>query len=149
MSMFGNNYNNNSNSFSGSQIGGGGGGGGGFMNNNENFNSSNKQSGNNNNRAIIPYDQRKLSQITIKQIKTASPPQPEQVGVFIDNVEVSQISIVAQIQSLDIQSSHTTLTINDFSGSLQAKKWTNDDQQGMQQNDDSINLTLSRMQIYI
>lgn len=136
MSMFNNSYNSSSSQFGGSQIGGGG-----FMNNNnENFNSSNKPQSN---RAVIPYDQRKLSQITIKQIKTAPPIQPDE-NLKIDGVEISQVSMIAQIVSIDIQTSHTTLKINDFTGTLDAKKWTNDNQPQSMGNDDSMNLVEGR-----
>mmetsp|Transcript_45041 Transcript_45041/g.40296 ORF Transcript_45041/g.40296 Transcript_45041/m.40296 type:complete len:314 (+) Transcript_45041:131-1072(+) len=136
MSMFNNNnYNSSSSQFGGSQIGGGG-----FMNNNENFNSSNKPQSN---RAVIPYDQRKLSQITIKQIKTAPPIQPDE-NLKIDGVDISQVSMIAQIVSIDIQTSHTTLKINDFTGTLDAKKWTNDNQPQSMGNDDSMNLVEGR-----
>ena len=135
MSMFSNdnNYNSNASQFGGSQIGGGG-----FMNNNnENYNKPQS------NRAQIPYDQRKLSQITIKQIKTAKPPQQEE-NLTIDGVEISQVSMIAQIVSIDIQTSHTTLKINDFTGTLDAKKWTNDNQPQSMATEDSMNLVLSQ-----
>eukprot|EP00483_Globobulimina_turgida_P001629 UN01631 len=116
MSMFNNNYNAGSSQFSGSQIGGG------FVsNNNENFGDSN----NFNNKPVlqkIPYANRKLSQITIKQIITAAPPQPDE-HLVIDNVEISQVQMIAQIQSINVQTSHTTLRVNDYSGSLDIKQW--------------------------
>jgi len=121
--MFDNNYNSGANQFSGSQIGGGG-----FMqNNNENYNSSNKPKA-----AMIPYEQRKLSQITIKQIITAPPPQPEE-NLMVDGVEISQICMVAMVESVDVQSSHTTLTLNDYTASIEAKQWSNDQLSQQQQ----------------
>ena len=75
----------------------------------------------------IPFDQRKLSQITIKQIKTAKPPQPKE-HLKIDGIEISQVFIIAQIVSIDIQQSHTTLKVNDLSGTLDVKKWKNDEE---------------------
>jgi len=129
--MFGGNYNSASSTFSGSQIGGG------YMNEENNFNASNKMYGGGGSAqsraAVIPYDQRKLSQVTIKQIKTAKPPQPDE-NLVIDGVEVTQLCMIAQIQSIDVQSSHTTLTISDLTGTLEAKQWTNsEDPQSMKQ----------------
>jgi len=94
MSMFnGNNSfnsgsNTGSNTFSGSQIGGG------FVSNDSNMGGAGKSQ-----QRVIPYDERKLSQVTIKQI-----------------------------QSIDCQSSHTSYRINDLTGSLDAKQWNNDGQ---------------------
>jgi len=115
MSMFnGNNsYNSGSNQFSGSQIGGG------FV--------SNDSGGGKSQQRVIPYDERKLSQVTIKQILTAPPPQPDE-PLYIDGQEISQLQMVAQIQSIDCQSSHTSYRINDLTGSLDAKQWVNDNQ---------------------
>eukprot|EP01083_Nonionella_stella_P053588 141709_1 len=39
--------------------------------------------------------------------------------------------MIAMIQALDVQSSHTTLTINDYTASIEAKQWNNE--QGQQQ----------------
>merc|ERR1712130_359634 len=97
--------------------------GGGFVTN-ENFNSSNNAP----QKVQVPYEKRKLSQITIKQIITAPPPQPEE-NLKVDGQEISQVVLIAKIESIDIQSSHTTLRINDYSGSIDAKQWHNDDQQ--------------------
>lgn len=120
MSMFDNNgndsYNSSANQFGGTQVGGG------FTN--ENYNSSNVAP----QKATVPYEKRKLSQITIKQIITAPPPQPEE-NLKVDGQEISQVVMIAQIESIDIQSSHTTLKINDYTGSIDAKQWHNDDQQ--------------------
>jgi len=120
MSMFnGNNsYNSGSNAFSGSQIGGG------FVSNDS---SMGGDSGGKSQQRVIPYDERKLSQVTIKQILTAPPPQPDE-ALFIDGQEISQLQMVAQIQSIDCQSSHTSYRINDLTGSLDAKQWNNDNQ---------------------
>merc|ERR1711997_818834 len=96
--------------------------GGGFTN--ENYNSSNVAP----QKATVPYEKRKLSQITIKQIITAPPPQPEE-NLKVDGEEISQVVMIAQIESIDIQSSHTTFKINDYTGSIDAKQWSNDDQQ--------------------
>merc|ERR1712129_375483 len=76
---------------------------------------------------VIPYDERKLSQVTIKQILTAPPPQPDE-PLFIDGQEISQLQMVAQIESIDCQSSHTSYRINDLTGSLDAKQWSNDNE---------------------
>eukprot|EP01083_Nonionella_stella_P092681 259512_1 len=113
--MFNNNnsYNSGPSQFSGSQIGGG------YVSN-ENFNSSNKPI-----QPKIPFDQRKLSQVTIKQIVSAPPPQPEEY-LLIDGQEISQLVMVAQIESIDIQSAHTTYNVTDYTGSLEAKQWSND-----------------------
>jgi len=122
MSMFnGNNSfnsgsNTGSNTFSGSQIGGG------FVSNDSNMGGAGKSQ-----QRVIPYDERKLSQVTIKQIMTAPPPQPDE-PLFIDGQEISQLQMVAQIQSIDCQSSHTSYRINDLTGSLDAKQWNNDGQ---------------------
>jgi len=121
MSMFENggndSYNSSANQFGGTQVGGG------FVSN-ENYNSSNAQP----QKATVPYEKRKLSQITIKQIITAPPPQPEE-NLKVDGEEISQVVMIAQIESIDIQSSHTTLKINDYTGSIDAKQWHNDDQE--------------------
>jgi len=116
--MFGNNndYNSSSSKFGGTQVGGG------FVQN-ENFNSSNNNFSKPN---VVPYEQRKLAQITIKQIITAPPPQPDE-PLSIDGQQISQVSMIAQIQSINIQSSHTTLKVNDYTGTLDAKQWHNDD----------------------
>jgi len=113
MSMFnGNNsYNTGTSTFSGSQIGGG------FV--------SNDSGGAKAQQRVIPYDERKLSQVTIKQILTAPPAQPDE-PLYIDGQEISQLQMVAQIQSIDCQSSHTSYRINDLTGSLDAKQWNND-----------------------
>jgi len=113
MSMFNgtNSYNTGSNTFSGSQIGGG------FV--------SNDSGGAKAQQRVIPYDERKLSQVTIKQILTAPPAQPDE-PLYIDGQEISQLQMVAQIQSIDCQSSHTSYRINDLTGSLDAKQWNND-----------------------
>lgn len=113
-----NSYNSSANQFGGTQVGGG------FDTGNENFDSSNAKV----QKAEIPYEQRKLSQITIKQIITAPPPQPEE-NLKVDGQEISQLVLIAQIESMDIQSSHTTLKINDYTASIDAKQWHNDDQQ--------------------
>jgi len=113
MSMF----NNGGGGFSGSQIGGG------FVSNtNENYNNSNTQ------KRVIPYDQRKLSQVTIKQIKSAPPAHADE-PVMVDGTEVGQLHLIARIMSVDVQSSHTSYRISDDTGSLDAKQWSNDDQQ--------------------
>jgi len=123
MSMFnGNNdnnsYNSGSNTFSGSQIGGG------FVSNDSGMGGD---GGGKSQQRVIPYDERKLSQVTIKQILTAPAPQPDE-ALFIDGQEISQLQMVAQIQSIDCQSSHTSYRINDMTGSLDAKQWSNDNQ---------------------
>jgi len=112
MSMF-------NNSFSGSQIGGG------FVSNkNDNYgNQSNTQ------RRQIPYEERKLSQLTIKQIMTAPPTQSSDEPVMIDEVEVSQLHMVVKLLSIDVQSSHVGYRINDYTGTLDAKQWSTDGQQ--------------------
>merc|ERR1740121_659646 len=79
---------------------------------------------------MIPYDERKLSQVTIKQIIRAPPPQPEE-PLVIDGQEISQLQMVAQIVSIDCQSSHTTYKISDMTGTLDAKQW-NDTNQDME-----------------
>lgn len=114
MSMF---NGNNNNSFSGSQIGGG------FVSND----SGGMGGGGKSQQRVIPYDERKLSQVTIKQILTAPPPQPDE-PLFIDGQEISQLQMVAQIESIDCQSSHTSYRINDLTGSLDAKQWSNDNE---------------------
>lgn len=111
----GNSDNSGSNTFSGSQIGGG------FVSNDSGMGGDKSQ------QRVIPYDERKLSQVTIKQILTAAPPQPDE-ALFIDGQEISQLQMVAQIQSIDCQSSHTSYRINDLTGSLDAKQWSNDNQ---------------------
>eukprot|EP00485_Elphidium_margaritaceum_P009810 CAMPEP_0202693720 /NCGR_PEP_ID=MMETSP1385-20130828/7754_1 /ASSEMBLY_ACC=CAM_ASM_000861 /TAXON_ID=933848 /ORGANISM="Elphidium margaritaceum" /LENGTH=335 /DNA_ID=CAMNT_0049349441 /DNA_START=86 /DNA_END=1093 /DNA_ORIENTATION=- len=124
--MFGGEF--NAGTFSGSQIGGGG-----FMQDQgqtENYNSMNATGSNfaQKNSAgapNIPYDQRRLSQITIKQITTAPPPQPD-ANLIVDGVEIAQLVLIAQIVSVDIQTSHTTLLVNDKTGSIEVKKWTSD-----------------------
>lgn len=117
MSMF-NGNNSGSNTFSGSQIGGG------FVSNDSGMGGD---GGDKSQQRVIPYDERKLSQVTIKQILTAAPPQPDE-ALFIDGQEISQLQMVAQIQSIDCQSSHTSYRINDLTGSLDAKQWSNDNQ---------------------
>jgi len=77
---------------------------------------------------VIPYDERKLSQVTCKQIMNA-PPADQDDPVMIDEVEVSQLHMMARILSVDAQSSHTSYTINDYTGTLAVKQWHNDDQQ--------------------
>jgi len=72
----------------------------------------------------IPYDQRKLSQITIKQIQTAKPPQPNE-HLKIDGIEISQVMMIAQIVSINANSSQIALKVNDLSGSLEVTQWTN------------------------
>jgi len=115
MSMF----NNGGGGFSGSQIGGG------FVsNNNENFNNSNTTAA----KRVIPYDQRCLSQVTIKQIKSA-PPAHADDAFLVDDAEVGQLHMVARITGIDVQSSHTQYQLNDDTGILDAKQWSNDDQQ--------------------
>jgi len=117
-SMFNGNqsYNSGANQFSGSQIGGG------FVSNDSGMGGGGKSQ-----QRVIPYDERKLSQVTIKQIMSAPPPQPDE-PLFIDGQEISQLQMVAQIQSIDCQSSHTSYRINDMTGSLDAKQWNNDNQ---------------------
>jgi len=117
-----NSYNASANQFGGTQVGGG-------FESNENFNTSNVAT----QKAQIPYEERKLSQITIKQIITAPPPQPEE-NLRVDGQEISQLVMIAQIESMDIQSSHTTLKINDYTATIDAKQWHNDDQQQPEQN---------------
>lgn len=77
---------------------------------------------------VIPYDQRKLSQITIKQITSAPPAQADD-PVMIDGMEVGQLHMVARLMSIDVQSSHTQYRINDYTGTLDAKQWSSDAQQ--------------------
>eukprot|EP00483_Globobulimina_turgida_P003123 UN03128 len=111
-------YNSNSSQFSGSQIGGG------FVSN-ENYNASNF------NKPVlekIHYSERKLSQITIKQIINAAPPQPDE-HLIIDNQEISQVQMIAQIRSINVQSSHTTLQVNDYTGTLDIKQWNANSEQ--------------------
>jgi len=111
-------FNNGGGGFSGSQIGGG------FVsNNNENYNQSNTTQ-----RRVIPYDQRCLSQVTIKQIKSA-PPAHADDQFLVDGAEVGQLHMIARIVSIDVQSSHTSYQLNDDTGTLDAKQWSNDDQQ--------------------
>jgi len=106
--------------FSGSQIGGG------FVSgNNENFNQSNTGAPQ---KRVIPYDERKLSQVTIKQIKTAPPAQADD-PVMIDESEIGQLHMIARVVAIDVQSSHTSYQLNDYTGTLDAKQWSNDDQQ--------------------
>eukprot|EP01083_Nonionella_stella_P137718 419006_1 len=116
MAFFDNSYNSGAGQFSGSQIGGG------FVSNTQenNFNMSNISTKPQLQR--IPYDQRKLSQVTIKQIQSAAPPQPDE-HLIIDNVEISQLQMIAQIRSIDVQSTHTTLKVNDYTGQLDIKQW--------------------------
>ena len=83
---------------------------------------------------IIPYEQRRLSQITIKQIKTAPPPQHNET-LKVDDTEVFQVVMIAQIESINAESSHTTYQINDYTGSLQAKKWNKHDEEKSYEND--------------
>jgi len=118
--MFDNSYNagGGSSSFSGSQIGGG------FVSNND----GGFGSGGQRQKRVIPYDERKLSQVTCKQIMNA-PPADQDDPVMIDEVEVSQLHMMARILSVDAQSSHTSYTINDYTGTLAVKQWHNDDQQ--------------------
>ena len=104
-------YNSNANNFSGSQIGGG------FVSHDNGGNG-----GGNKTQRMIPLDDRKLSQVTIKQILTAPSPQPDE-PLFIDGQEISQLQMVAQITSIDCQSSPTTYIINDQTGSIEAKQW--------------------------
>jgi len=104
--------------FSGSQIGGG------FV---SGQNDSYNQSSNVAAKRVIPYDERKLSQVTIKQIKTA-PPAHGDDPVMIDDSEVSQMHMIVRVMSMDVQSSHTDYKINDYTGNLDAKQWSNDDQ---------------------
>lgn len=89
----------------------------------------------------IPFDQRKLSQVTIKQIKTAKPPQPHE-HLRIDGVEISQVFIIAQIVSTNIQSSCTTFKVNDLSGDLEVKKWRNvvNDEKNEEENNTDNNI---------
>jgi len=116
--MFNNSYNDGgSSSFSGSQIGGG------FVSNNNEFGSGGQRQ-----KRVIPYDERKLSQVTCKQIINA-PPADQDDPVMIDEVEVSQLHMMARILSVDVQSSHTSYTINDYTGTLAVKQWHQDDQQ--------------------
>eukprot|EP01084_Bolivina_argentea_P139721 245778_1 len=109
-----NKYNASNSQFSGTQIGGGfvGGGGG-----NENYNSSNNAKPN-----AIPYSERKLATVTIKQIISAKPPQPDE-NLIIDGQEISQLIMIAQIEEINIQTSHTTLKVNDYTGSIDVKQW--------------------------
>jgi len=118
--MFNSSYNAGgaSSSFSGSQIGGGfvSGNDGGFG------------SGGQRQKRVIPYDERKLSQVTCKQIISA-PPADQDDPVMIDEAEVSQLHMMARILSADVQSSHTSYTINDYTGTLAVKQWHNEEQQ--------------------
>lgn len=75
---------------------------------------------------VIPLEQRKLNQLTIKQIQTAKPPQ-ENENLYIDGVEVSQIYLCAQIISINKKLGYTEFQVNDYSGTLIIKKWNNDD----------------------
>ena len=106
-----------------------------------NVNNSVNESGNQQNKPNtepIPFDQRKLPQITIKQIKSAKPPQPFE-HLKIDGVEISQVFIIAQIVSMDHQPSHSTFNVNDFTGSLVVKKWNkNVNAEEKQSLDDSV-----------
>ena len=60
-----------------------------------------------------------------KQITTAQLPQPEE-NLVIDNCEISQLVLVAQIQEINIQTSHTTLKVNDGTATIEVKQWHND-----------------------
>ena len=114
-----NNYNSNASQFSGSQVQ--------LMGPNHNINQENDQQ-TQNHQQIIPYDQRKLSQITIKQIINAKPPQKEEF-LKIDGVPITQVLMFAEIVSIDDQITHTSFKVNDYTGSLIAKKWKNQEEE--------------------
>jgi len=111
--------------FSGSQIGGG------FVSND----SGNQygQSGGASQKRVIPYDQRKLSQVTIKQIMSAPPVQADD-PVMVDGMEIGQLHLIARLMSIDQQSSHTQYRISDYTGTLEAKQWSNDAQDAQSAN---------------
>ncbi len=74
------------------------------------------------NNNIIPCDQRKLSQITIKQIISNTPPHPHD-HVIVDNKQISQVQMIAQIKSFAMQNEYKILKVNDYTGSIDVKQW--------------------------
>jgi hypothetical protein len=88
---------------------------------------------NNNNAAVlkkpIPYEERRLSQLTIKQITDAAVKQNGNDALIVDKVEVSQIHMIVRLLSIEVTNAFILYRINDYSGTLDAKQWDTQQQQ--------------------
>ena len=73
------------------------------------------------------FKERKLAQVTIKQIIKAKPPQPDE-NLIVDAQEVTHLLMIAQIQSIKMETSRMKLKINDYTGTIDAVKWQDDDE---------------------
>jgi replication factor A2 len=70
--------------------------------------------------------EKSLQPLTIKSILCAEEPLPGS-NFVIDDREVNHLTICGQIMSVNVQSAHTTYTVNDGTSDISCKVWTNDD----------------------
>ncbi len=75
-----------------------------------------------NTRNSIPWEERKLPRVTIKQIQQAEAPEPMQ-NLKIDSEDVVNICIMGQIQSIQQERDFRLLIVNDYTGNLDVKVW--------------------------
>ena len=79
---------------------------------------------------VIPYSERKLSQVTIKQILAAIKDRKEQKSsdgpLIVDGVEVTQVHLVVRLLSKNVTNVNVEYRINDLTGSLMAQEWISD-----------------------
>ena len=68
---------------------------------------------------------KRLSSITIKQLLSAQLESDTQ-EVIIDGQAVLEAVIVGKVQSIDVQSSFTTIIVNDYSGVVPVKYYHED-----------------------
>lgn len=67
-----------------------------------------------------------LRPLTIKQIIEAQQPHPDS-EFKVDDVEVTQITFVGQIQSVSSQATNTTYKVDDGTGLIEIKQWIDGD----------------------
>lgn len=68
-----------------------------------------------------------LRPVTIKQLHDAHNPHADSEHFMIDDCETMQITFVAQIRNISLQTTHHTYKMDDGTGTIEAKIWVDSD----------------------
>ncbi|KAI9821783.1 MAG: replication factor A protein 2 [Pycnora praestabilis] len=110
----------------------GGNGGGGFLNQHGSQGGSQNSPGGS---ASKTYGKDTLRPVTIKQVLDAQQPHPD-AEFKIDGTEITQVTFVGQIRNISTQTTNITYKLDDGTGLIEVKQWTDLDTTSMDgQND--------------
>eukprot|EP01083_Nonionella_stella_P233153 821803_1 len=78
---------------------------------------------------IFDIKNKTMSHLTVKQILNAPNPSITEDNnlLYIDNKPITQLFLYGTVETIKQQSSHTILTLNDYSGKITVKFWNSVD----------------------